>query len=97
MSTVFSAVRRFVAKFSPATSSSQQHGVLAAKIENETIETPQFVRVPVITEWIEDYVVGGFHPVHLGDVFKKRYRILRKLGSGNFSTVWLAKDDMSVF
>ena len=63
---------------------------------NESMTTHQFVRVPGNTEWIEDYVVGGYHPVHLGDVFKKRYRILRKLGNGRFATVWLAKDDRSV-
>lgn len=57
----------------------------------------QFVRVPGNTEWIEDYVVGGYHPVHLGDVFNERYRILRKLGNGRFATVWLAKDDRSVY
>jgi serine/threonine-protein kinase SRPK3 len=36
---------------------------------------------------------GGYHPVAIGDVFHdKRYIILRKLGWGHFSTVWLAKD-----
>ncbi|KAA6416172.1 MAG: kinase domain-containing [Lasallia pustulata] len=28
-----------------------------------------------------------------GDGFKKRYRIVRKLGSGRHATAWLAKDD----
>lgn len=66
-------------------------------MDNESVQTPQFVRVPFVTECVEEYVVGGYHPVHLGDVFKKRYRIIRKLGNGSFSTVWLAKDDMSDF
>ncbi|RKP12820.1 SR protein kinase, partial [Piptocephalis cylindrospora] len=36
-----------------------------------------------------------YHPVHVGDKFKEeRYTILRKLGWGHFSTVWLAKDHM---
>ncbi|KAM0544671.1 hypothetical protein ACHAPJ_011732 [Fusarium lateritium] len=49
-----------------------------------------------ITNWdgesAELYHPGGFHPTHLGDVFKQRYKIIRKLGSGSYSTVWLARD-----
>ncbi|KAF8251278.1 hypothetical protein K440DRAFT_540207 [Wilcoxina mikolae CBS 423.85] len=44
-------------------------------------------------EYPERYVVGGFHPVHIGDKFHNgRYVILRKVGYGAFSIVWLAKD-----
>ncbi|KAF5568046.1 CMGC SRPK kinase [Fusarium phyllophilum] len=43
-------------------------------------------------EWGEAYHPGGYHPVHLGDVIQERYRIIRKLGWGQFSTVWLAVD-----
>ncbi|KAH9923759.1 kinase-like protein [Epithele typhae] len=43
-------------------------------------------------DW-EDYVKGGYHPVHIGDTFSDgRYQVVRKLGWGHFSTVWLAKD-----
>lgn len=36
---------------------------------------------------------GGFHPIRLGDTFHHgQYTILRKLGYGQYSTVWLAKD-----
>ncbi|KAI9820027.1 MAG: hypothetical protein M1827_006598 [Pycnora praestabilis] len=38
------------------------------------------------------YKEGGLHPVHLGEVYNDRYKILNKLGSGAFSTVWFAKD-----
>ncbi|KAJ3111426.1 serine/threonine protein kinase, CMGC group [Phlyctochytrium bullatum] len=41
----------------------------------------------------EDYVKGGYHPVKIGDqFFEGRYTVLRKLGWGHFSTVWLAQD-----
>ncbi|KAH8831736.1 kinase-like protein [Flagelloscypha sp. PMI_526] len=44
-------------------------------------------------EDFEDYVKGGYHPVHIGDEFSNgRYVIVRKLGWGHFSTVWLALD-----
>lgn len=40
-----------------------------------------------------NYRPGGFHPVHLGDHFKKeRYNVIHKLGHGGFATVWLARD-----
>ena len=38
-------------------------------------------------------IQGGYHPVHLGDSFAEtRYTVVRKLGWGHFSTVWLAED-----
>ncbi|KAI9006325.1 CMGC/SRPK protein kinase, variant [Hyaloraphidium curvatum] len=48
----------------------------------------------------EDYTKGGYHPVRLGDEFDvdskdgTRYKVVRKLGWGHFSTVWLGKDVM---
>ncbi|RKP06494.1 kinase-like domain-containing protein [Thamnocephalis sphaerospora] len=42
----------------------------------------------------EDYCKGGYHPVSVGEKFKDgRYTVLRKLGWGHFSTVWLARDN----
>lgn len=41
-------------------------------------------------EDLEDYIVGGYHPVKKGDVFNGEYKVVSKLGWGHFSTVWLA-------
>jgi len=38
-------------------------------------------------------IAGGYHPVRLGEKFKQgRYVVLKKLGWGHFSTVWLVLD-----
>ncbi len=39
---------------------------------------------------------GGYHPVKIGDLFHNRYHVVRKLGWGHFSTVWLCWDLVSV-
>ncbi|KAK5863125.1 hypothetical protein PBY51_000179 [Eleginops maclovinus] len=39
-----------------------------------------------------EYCYGGYHPVHIGDTFNRRYQVLSKLGWGFFSTVWLCQD-----
>ncbi|KAH9512709.1 SRSF protein kinase 2 [Bulinus truncatus] len=39
-----------------------------------------------------DYCKGGYHPVKIGDLLNNRYHIVRKLGWGHFSTVWLSWD-----
>uniref|UniRef100_A0A1B0AWG0 non-specific serine/threonine protein kinase n=1 Tax=Glossina palpalis gambiensis TaxID=67801 RepID=A0A1B0AWG0_9MUSC len=38
------------------------------------------------------YCRGGYHPVVIGDIFDSRFRVVRKLGWGHFSTVWLCRD-----
>ncbi|GIY15024.1 hypothetical protein CDAR_526371 [Caerostris darwini] len=40
----------------------------------------------------QDYCKGGYHPVKIGDLFHSRYHVIRKLGWGHFSTVWLCWD-----
>jgi serine/threonine-protein kinase SRPK3 len=47
------------------------------------------------TEHLTKYGPGGFHPVHLGDAIKYQYRVLAKLGSGGFGTVWLCRDTVN--
>jgi serine/threonine-protein kinase SRPK3 len=45
-------------------------------------------------EDLDDYCKGGYHPVEPGQVYKDgRYTVVRKLGWGHFSTVWLARDN----
>ncbi|KKA31059.1 hypothetical protein TD95_002558, partial [Thielaviopsis punctulata] len=42
----------------------------------------------------EDYCKGGYHPVTIGEQFNNgRYTVVRKLGWGHFSTVWLTRDN----
>merc|ERR1719270_3065338 len=43
----------------------------------------------------EDYREGGYHPVCVGEVYQDRYCVVRKLGWGHFSTVWLCWDSVS--
>jgi len=37
-------------------------------------------------------LTGGYHPVKIGDLFNGKYHVIRKLGWGHFSTVWLCWD-----
>jgi serine/threonine-protein kinase SRPK3 len=44
----------------------------------------------------EDYCKGGYHPVTVGEQFKDgKYTVVRKLGWGHFSTVWLSRDNVT--
>lgn len=44
-------------------------------------------------EDLKDYKAGGYHPAFIGEYYHNgRYILVRKLGWGYFSTVWLAKD-----
>lgn len=43
-------------------------------------------------EKLEKYQPRGYHPIMVGDVLHDRYHIADKLGSGGYSTVWLARD-----
>ena len=43
-------------------------------------------------EGTEGYRPGGYHPVKLGEVYNSKYLVLKKLGWGHFSTVWLVRD-----
>ncbi|KAF4436074.1 hypothetical protein F53441_13337 [Fusarium austroafricanum] len=56
-------------------------------------EDRRFKNITSPCEWIEDYHPSGYHPVHLGDIFNSgQFKVIRKLGEGAYSTVWLARD-----
>ena len=44
------------------------------------------------TEELVRYLSGSFYPIRIGDVLEDTYRIEHKLGYGESSTVWLARD-----
>ena len=41
---------------------------------------------------LDGYKIGGYHPVKLGEVYNNKYLVLKKLGWGHFSTVWLVSN-----
>lgn len=48
-------------------------------------------------EQAEEYAPGGYRQIHVGDSINNgRYRVVRKLGFGHFSTVWLVQDERCV-
>ena len=62
--------------------------------DNSAAEDNVFEHISDPVECLQEYVLGGLHPVYLGDMFHgRRYEILRMLGYGGYSTVWLAQDN----
>jgi len=43
----------------------------------------------------DGYKPGGYHRVKTGEVYNQRYVVIKKLGWGHFSTVWMVKDRRS--
>lgn len=41
-------------------------------------------------EELDDYHLNGYHAAHVGEIIDSKYVLLKKLGWGHFSTVWLA-------
>ncbi|RHZ73682.1 hypothetical protein CDV55_106006 [Aspergillus turcosus] len=54
----------------------------------------RFERIYNVVEPVEEYRRAGYHPVHLHDVLHQRYEVIGKLAFGQFSTVWLAHDQL---
>ena len=38
------------------------------------------------------YARGGYHPVSVGELYNNSYKVVRQLGWGQYSTVWLMND-----
>lgn len=51
-----------------------------------------FDRIHEVVETVEEYRTGGYHPVHLEDLFHERYLIVGNWAYGEFSTLWIADD-----
>lgn len=58
--------------------------------QNSSEDSPD--RVRNIEEGKDAYRRGDFHPVYIGDIYNERYEVLRKIGYGQYSTVWLVED-----
>ncbi|RDW67407.1 uncharacterized protein DSM5745_09273 [Aspergillus mulundensis] len=45
------------------------------------------------TEWPWEYLPGGHHPVHLGDLLgpNQDFKVIHKLGAGGYGNVWLCR------
>ncbi|TBU29016.1 kinase-like protein [Dichomitus squalens] len=50
------------------------------------------VGLPATPEPTECYKPGGYHPIRIGEVYNNSYRVVRRLGWGRYSTVWLVQN-----
>jgi len=68
--------------------------IVATVGQDEQLESdPNPEYLDETAEFLDDYGPGKLHPIHFGDTLRgSRYKILRKLGAGAFSTVWLVRD-----
>ncbi len=79
---------------SRAASSDGVPPIVATVGQDESLESdPNPEYMDETAEFTDDYGPGKLHPIHFGDTLRgSRYKILRKLGAGAFSTVWLVRD-----
>jgi len=67
------------------------HQVLTHKSEEEASESAEDYSDDE-DEGEDGYKPGGYHPVKLGEIYNQRYVVIKKLGWGHFSTVWMVLD-----
>jgi serine/threonine-protein kinase SRPK1 len=82
-------------KHIPSNSSSNETGGEQnhqMRSDDDPAEDPAYSSEEEEQESREDYRKGGYHPVKIGDLFLQRYHVIRKIGWGHFSTVWLCWD-----
>ena len=79
-------------KHIPSNSSSNETGGDMNHQMRSDDEDPAYSSEEEEQESREDYRRGGYHPVKIGDLFLQRYHVIRKIGWGHFSTVWLCWD-----
>lgn len=74
----------------------RQISITASKSTAPTKSAGRILYEPIEdVERMEYYQQGGYHPVQIGDCFHNRYRVVHKLGHGTYSTIWLARDELS--
>lgn len=81
-------------KHIPSNSSSNETGgdQHQMRSDDDPADDPAYSSEEEEQESREDYRRGGYHPVKIGDLFLQRYHVIRKIGWGHFSTVWLCWD-----
>jgi hypothetical protein len=60
-------------------------------------ENPQSQHPKDKEEGISCYKPDGFHPVRICEIFNNSYIVIRKLGRGRCSTIWLVQDFFTSF
>ncbi|KAL9608928.1 MAG: hypothetical protein Q9167_006268 [Letrouitia subvulpina] len=75
------------------TSPLSHHKAQLSRSSSSSSSHDEAAEVTAEEEDSEDYCKGGYHPVSVGETFKDgKYIVVRKLGWGHFSTVWLSRD-----
>ena len=60
--------------------------------DDQSIESDEDYSDDCADEGEEGYRPGGYHPVNVGERYNSRYTVIKKLGWGHFSTVWMVQD-----
>ncbi|KAJ5078446.1 hypothetical protein M0811_04771 [Anaeramoeba ignava] len=63
-------------------------------LQKKVKQIPQIAKTSSESEQEDpkDYKYGGYHLVNIGDIIKRKYKVLCKIGWGAFSTVWACED-----